>query len=169
MDDARVTVRNAVRQDYQFIWVVTPKMVWELMSAERRAGVDEENSAELVRRHVDALLPTEGTSVFVAVDQRGKHIGVLLMGERRHLFTGSYEGFVYYVYVDPQYRLKGVGRRLLAEAERTSRERQYEFLNLEVMATNNAMQALMASCGYSEEYVGFTKSLRPWADSLGAG
>ncbi len=156
---ARFHIREADASERNFVSDTLSGMMWPLLPEERKRDAEEAETATMVRRHVDFILDSEGAVALIAEDAGGERVGVLLMGERRHIFTGGYEGFVHYVFVVPGSRLDGVGGQLLSEAEQLARRRNYVFLNLEIMVQNHPMQSLARSLRYQEEYVGYRKFL----------
>jgi hypothetical protein len=88
----------------------------------------------------------------------GRHDGVpvasVLVGHDGH------RGWVYYVTVDPDQRLKGYGRMIMTAAENWLRARGIEKMQLMVRADNSHVHAFYQSIGYFEqERVVFAKWL----------
>lgn len=154
-----LSIRAAAASDREFVCGTLSEMMWPLLPADRKTNTDEATTKALVRNHVDFLLEGEGVAVLIAQGDAGERLGILLLGERRHLFTGEREGFVHYLFVASHARRAGVARQLLAEAERLARSRDYVFLNFEVLAQNDPMRTVAASLGYEDEYLGYRKSL----------
>lgn len=155
---ATIKIRVAGAGDRDFVRNTLSRMMWSLLSPERKPYTNECETAEMVASHVDFVLAAGGVAL-IAEREDGKPVGVLLMGERRHLFTGVNEGFVHYLYVAPGSRRAGVGRRLLCEAELLCRRKNYVFVNFETMAQNRPMRVLAMSLQYQEEYVAYRKFL----------
>lgn len=78
--------------------------------------------------------------------------------------TGSYEqdverGSVHNIYVDPAYRDRGVGRRLLAAAEEALDAAGADVVSLEVMAANADARRFYARAGYEPHRIEVEKPL----------
>ncbi len=58
------------------------------------------------------------------------------------------EGYIALVATHPNHRKKGIGRKLMREAEKKARELNLAFLSLEVRVSNETAQKLYLSCGY---------------------
>jgi ribosomal protein S18 acetylase RimI-like enzyme len=72
----------------------------------------------------------------------------------------GHRGWVYYVTVDPDHRLKGYGRAIMTAAENWLRARGIEKLQLMVRGDNAKVHAFYASLGYyDQERVVFAKWL----------
>jgi ribosomal protein S18 acetylase RimI-like enzyme len=103
----------------------------------------------------DIALARKGTNATVLL---GRNDGVLaasvLVGHDGH------RGWVYYVTVDPDHRLKGYGRAIMTAAENWLRARGIEKLQLMVRGDNAKVHAFYASLGYyDQERVVFAKWL----------
>jgi ribosomal protein S18 acetylase RimI-like enzyme len=80
---------------------------------------------------------------------------VALLGEK---VTGSvmagyegHRGWINYLAVDPGERRRGIGRRLMEEAERLLRERGCPKINLQVRSSNAGVLGFYAAIGFSRD------------------
>lgn len=65
----------------------------------------------------------------------------------------GHRGWINYLAVDPDYRRRGLGRALMAEAERLLREAGCPKINLQVRGTNADVIAFYRSLGYTVDDV----------------
>ena len=77
-------------------------------------------------------------------------VGYAAIAQRTPFVSNRHIGQLRAIVVDRQARRAGVGRGLLAEAERAARARGFEALRLTVMATNEQAIALYRKAGWSE-------------------
>ena len=109
-------------------------------------------SDRLTRRRIAALCKSPSACVLVARDG-ARLLGYALVLTRR----GSRVARLYSIAVAPQHGSRGIGRRLLASAEKAAVERGAHRLRLEVRADNRAAIRLYESLDYrpigrSEDY-----------------
>jgi GNAT superfamily N-acetyltransferase len=137
-----------------------------LLATRLETGVAHWRDADAVRRAVTGWIEAslanadaEDREVFVA------HVGASVVGlvtvvERLH-FTGEIDAYVGELVVKATHERRGVGTRLMNEAEEWARRRGLRHLTLETGAANGPARAFYASCGYHEEDVRLTKALDP--------
>jgi ribosomal protein S18 acetylase RimI-like enzyme len=101
-----------------------------------------------LRRNIRHLLHSPSARCFAAYMQ-GRLVGYLMVLFRRN----SRVGRVYAVAVLPEYRLQGIGRRLMQRAESAARQWGCERLMLEVRMDNVAAHRMYARLGYEESAV----------------
>jgi len=93
-------------------------------------------------------------TVLLGYDDGGALVASVLVGHDGH------RGWVYYVTVDPDHRLEGYGRAIMAAAEGWLRARGIEKIQLMVRGDNARVHAFYQSLGYFEqERVVFAKWL----------
>ena len=100
-------------------------------------------------RDIQDLICQEGGMCFTAVE--GTRVIAYVVGR-----LIAPEGEIYRVAVDPGYRQRGIGYRLLDYAVKTSRGRGLETLFLEVRSKDDAARALYRAYGFEE--IGVRKS-----------
>ena len=84
----------------------------------------------------------------------GEVVGSVMVGYEGH------RGWINYLAVSPEYRRQGLGRALMAEAERLLHREGCPKINLQVRATNEAVIAFYQRLGYADdEVVSFGKRL----------
>jgi ribosomal protein S18 acetylase RimI-like enzyme len=65
----------------------------------------------------------------------------------------GHRGWIYYLAVDPVFRLRGYGRLILHELEKRLSEAGCPKINLMVRATNDGVLSFYRSLGYTEDEV----------------
>jgi ribosomal protein S18 acetylase RimI-like enzyme len=88
-----------------------------------------------------------GDGLFWLAEQEERVIGTAMAGYDGH------RGWLYSVGVHPELRGRGVGRRLVAEAERTLAGLGCPKVNLQVFAANHGAQEFWRSVGYAQDAV----------------
>ncbi|WP_176445369.1 GNAT family N-acetyltransferase [Blastococcus mobilis] len=137
----------------------TPDEVEHLLAASRHAfaeslarhrGLSPADAAEKADRDTAALLPdgagTEG-QVFLAARRGGDLAGAVwaaVQGPDR-----PDAAWIYFVWVAPAGRRRGLGRRLVEEAATAVRTRGARYLQLNVFGDNTAAIALYESMGFT--------------------
>lgn len=76
-------------------------------------------------------------------------IGCLWLGQSINQLTGLIQAYVYLVYVAPNHRRQGLGRRLMEHAKTWANEQGYGQLSLQVFMHNQTALKLYSSLGYT--------------------
>jgi ribosomal protein S18 acetylase RimI-like enzyme len=121
----------------------------------RRAGLwmRPSDSAEQV-----ALKLQRDPDLFLVAGAEGRTVGVAM---------GGWDGrraYIYHLAVDPRWRRRGVGDRLMDELERRFRAKGALKAKLQIMVGNDASAAFFAARGY-----GLETDCLPWGKELVAG
>lgn len=93
-------------------------------------------------------IPLENTWVYA---QDGVPVGYVAIGPRTPLPANAHVGLIRSLVVDRGKRRGGIGRALIAEAERQARLRGYRKLDLTVLGSNGAAFACYTSLGFQVE------------------
>ncbi|MBI2957586.1 MAG: GNAT family N-acetyltransferase [Chloroflexi bacterium] len=155
----KTTIRDYAPEDAAFVTAAVSGMMWELLDSDRREDTNPGQVFELVRVQVESLCARADVATIIAASHENAPIGCLLMGEFSHPFTGACEGFIYYIFVAPEHRGAGVGRKLMTAAETIASRKGYVHVNLETFTLNRKARLLAASLGYEEEYLGYRKRM----------
>jgi len=86
----------------------------------------------------------------------GQRIGFILFGLEEHRFLPRLKGWIYELYVLPEFRRQGVARICAVQAIHELEERAASKIELEVMEGNSPARRLWLSLGFhkvSERYV----------------
>lgn len=84
---------------------------------------------------------------FLVAEENGRIVGSVMAGYDGH------RGWVNYLAVDPSQRRSGLGRELMAEAERLLAEAGCPKINLQVRGTNEAALGFYERLGYTRDDV----------------
>jgi len=86
----------------------------------------------------------------------GNRAGFVLFGLEAHRFLPRFNGMIYELYIDPEFRRKGIALAIARQAIEELRSKSPSKIQLEVMEGNRAAIALWESLGFrkvSERYV----------------
>ncbi len=111
----------------------------------------QEDSQQKSIEAIDKLLPsglkTENTLLLTALNESGDSIGYLWVGLQRS--SNPADGaWIYDIELYEEFRGKGYGRSLLAEAERLTKSHGVNKLGLNVFGSNKVARHLYESAGY---------------------
>ncbi|MBI4519458.1 MAG: GNAT family N-acetyltransferase [Gemmatimonadetes bacterium] len=101
------------------------------------------HSDRFERRQIRHLLTRANATCWI-VAGKGEALGAAIMLWRE----GSTVGHLYSIVVQPKFRGRGLGNRLLRVCERAARRRGCERMSLEVRADNRRARQLYESLGY---------------------
>lgn len=109
---------------------------------------EKTNSSEFERLVQNA----DETPIFVAEDEQGRIAGFLEASLRKYAdcCSTSPVGYIEGWYVLPEYRKKGIGKALVAEAERWARERGCQEMGSDELIENHLSQRVHRQLGYEE-------------------
>ncbi|WP_139490563.1 GNAT family N-acetyltransferase [Brevibacillus dissolubilis] len=74
--------------------------------------------------------------------------GWVMVGSNKDFFSEEMIGFIYELYVFPEYRGKGIAKELMTEGISALREEGYEEIRLNVFAGNQGAKRLYESLGF---------------------
>ena len=78
-------------------------------------------------------------------------LGCLWLGPSINQLTGELQAYIYLVYVAPQYRRQGLGRKLMKHAKQWASAQGYSQLSLQVFIKNVPALKLYKSLGYQTQ------------------
>jgi len=152
-----VRIRSAVEKDWPFIQALVPELLgfgpptWR----DRREMIGTDT-----RVIGDALAGrATGATVLIAEDVDGAPLGFIHLTADRDYYLQDSCGHIADIVVAPEARGRGVGKALLAEAERWSRDRGYQLLTLNVFVENRGPQAVYEAAGFHAEAIKYVKVL----------
>jgi PhnO protein len=145
-----VPVRPATAEDF--------KAVCALLADLGRPAVTAGSSSGCQRVFLEDL-DDDGADHLVAVDDHGRVVGFLSLHYRRRLNHATEEAWIPDLIVAERARASGVGRALLAEAERRSRARGCHRLALESGYARKRAHAVYLAAGMTDGGKFFTKEL----------
>jgi GNAT superfamily N-acetyltransferase len=147
---AAVKVRPVTAEDF--------RAVCGLLAELGRPTVSDTTS-DACRSAFAADLEDDGADHLLAVDERGTPVGFLSLHYRRRLNHPTLEAWVPDLIVNERARGLGVGRALLAEAERRARERGCHRLALESGYGRTRAHGVYLAAGMTDGGKFFTKEL----------
>lgn len=148
-----VTLRRARPDDLDRIIELAVEMVVHSVSPMRLIAPDEVRTFRLrdIQSIREALaLPTVG--VFVAEGRAGEFLGhVIVVAGNQESSTGEAQGWIFDLSIREEYWGLGIGKILMAEAERFAREQGLRYVGLGVTTSNERALRFYESLGYLEE------------------
>jgi GNAT superfamily N-acetyltransferase len=152
-----VRIRPAADGDRAFILGLVP----ELLAFGPPAWRNHREMIDVDTDVVGAALAgrLEGSTVLIAEDAQGVSLGFMHLTGERDYYLQDTCGHVADIVVAPPARGRGVGRALLAAAERWSKDRGYRLLTLNVFVDNRGPQSLYEGAGFHAEVIKYVKPL----------
>jgi ribosomal protein S18 acetylase RimI-like enzyme len=154
---ADIEIRPAEPKDHPAVLDLSPRLT---------IGVapwrDPSKVARAVRGWIESSLTdadAPGHAVFVAV-LGVQVVGFVTVAERAH-FTGDLDGYVGELVTAGGMEGRGIGRALMAAAERWADARGLAHLTLETGAANDRAREFYRLAGYQDEDVRLTKRIAP--------
>lgn len=120
---------------------------WEIMNPTDRAVARPEVVQANAHRNLLATLASPGGTAFVA-DDGGRPVGFLLIGIRPDDRTGEWQGYMADIYLLPEYRGKGIAKRLHEAGEWYLRQLGIRRITNWVHATNPLGQKASQARGF---------------------
>jgi ribosomal protein S18 acetylase RimI-like enzyme len=102
---------------------------------------------------------SDQTPVWFMDNQAALSVGCLWAGDGYDQITGDRYTHIFLVYVAPEHRCQGLGRRLLNHAEQWAYQRGNRALGLQVFIENHIAQSLYHSMGYHPRSTFLLKSI----------
>jgi ribosomal protein S18 acetylase RimI-like enzyme len=154
-----VIIREAKESDLQLMREHAVETGWASLSETERGELDKEEWAKHIEELFEKLFNRETHRIFVAENESHVFLGYLWVGEGSNMMTGKRHGFIYDIFVEKEFRGKGVGRTLLEKAESFCREKGYSRILLMVSVNNEAAAKLYDKMGFKTEQVYMGKVL----------
>lgn len=151
-----VAIRSATSADREFLHALADR----LADFERPFWRSRHEIADGDRRALNEALdhPQSGTELFVA-ELGGQPAGCLLMWTLEDYFSQQWHAHVSVIAVTREFEGRGVGRELMAHAERWARAHGYGSLTLSVFEGNDRARRLYERMGFHTEMRRMTKPL----------
>ena len=127
--------------------------VWDDLPSDERATLDRAAFERHFRPHAERVIESPENAIFVAETVEGRVAGYAIVGGASSMLSQLPFGFLYDVWVAPEFRRQGVARRLVERAMEWCHTQGHTKLKLEASARNGAARALYASLGFVEERV----------------
>jgi ribosomal protein S18 acetylase RimI-like enzyme len=150
-----IRIRPARPDDAGWITALAPRMHEFGPPPWREVGVMNDAVAAQWARELAA--PTPGSTMLVAEDASGAAVGFVWLKTERDYFSDMAVGHVIDIAVTREGEGRGVGRALLAAAERWAEDAGYPWLTLHVFEGNDRARRLYEKVGYEVEWTRMLK------------
>ncbi|MDQ7822018.1 MAG: GNAT family N-acetyltransferase [Candidatus Eremiobacteraeota bacterium] len=155
------TVRKAKEEDIDAVIDLAAEMVVRSLSPFR--DIPAEQVKQFRKNDLAVLKNSAGYSnvgIFIAEDEKGQLMGhVIVVSGDIETSTGERQGWVFDLSVKDQFQKKGVGTRLMDEAERFVRAQGLRYLGMGVTTSNKNAVLFYEHLGYAEERKRMIKKL----------
>lgn len=152
-----IQIRPAQTSDHPFILSLVPRFSeFELPPWRTRATLDATN-----RRTLSEALtsPDQQETVLIAEDSQGAALGFIHLQTNVDYFTGESYGYISDIAVAAAGEGRGVGRALIAAAERWASSAGLGLLMLHVFAGNERARRLYEQLGFAPDITRYAKQL----------
>jgi GNAT superfamily N-acetyltransferase len=159
-----VMIRPAETTDEAFLLGLTPQLAaFPLPPWRTAAEIDQADHAILL----SALRqPSPDTAILIAESAAGQRCGFVFVSTRTDYFTSERHGHVEVVAVEAGAQGRGVGRALMAAAERWAALRGDRIVTLNVFDANTRAREVYARLGSVPETIHYRKALAPASQGL---
>ncbi len=156
-DAPPIRIRLARADDDAFVLGLAERFVAFELPPWRRRGECLAGIRRELARHLAEQPP--GSHLFVAEDEDGTRVGFVHLQLTVDTLTGAANAHICDLAVAPGLDRRGIGSRLLAEAEAWARRRCCRHLTLAVFPGNEAARALYERRGFGVELLRMVKPL----------
>ena len=157
--EANIHIRLADADDDEFILGLAPRFVEGFdLPPWRRRGECAEHIRLDIARHLFEQSP--GTHVYVAENDDGERVGFIHLHTVKDFFSDGQNCHIADLAVDRKFDGQGVGRALLAYAERWAREHKFRHLQLGLFPGNQRAREIYERAGFGVDIVRMIKPLR---------
>jgi ribosomal protein S18 acetylase RimI-like enzyme len=156
-----IRIRRSTTDDFEYFKEVEFQTTWENLPPEDRERFTPDEVRSALEETHEILLARPGNALFIAETETGQRVGLLWFGGNRNVVTGENEGWIYNVWVEPEFRGRGISVTLMEHGERYAREQGYQILGLMVAVHNTAARRLYEKLSYREGNILMRKRLGP--------
>ncbi|HUD43492.1 MAG TPA: GNAT family N-acetyltransferase [Dokdonella sp.] len=156
-DAPPIRIRLARADDDAFVLALAERFVAFELPPWRRRGECLAGIRRELARHLAEQPP--GSHLFVAEDDAGTRVGFLHLQLTVDTLSGAANAHICDLAVAPGLDGRGIGSRLLAEAEAWARHHRCRHLTLAVFPGNEAARALYGRRGFGVELLRMVKPL----------
>jgi ribosomal protein S18 acetylase RimI-like enzyme len=155
-----ITFREAKETDLQLVRKYTIETAWATFPEDEKKLLDKDKWTKTFFEMFEKLSKKDTSKILVAEDENHAFLGYLFVGEGSNMMTGLRHGYIYDIFVNEEFRGKGIGRILLEKAESYCREKRYSRILLMVSTSNEPAIRLYDKMGFKAEqtYMGKTLS-----------
>jgi ribosomal protein S18 acetylase RimI-like enzyme len=153
-----IRIRLARPDDVDWITALAPRL--HEFGPPPWREVDAMNAAVQAGLARELASPSPGSAILVAEDPAGAPLGFISLRTDRDYFTEEPVGHVTDIVVAGSGEGRGVGRALLAAADRWAEESGYPWLTLHVFEGNDRARRVYEHAGYRVEWIRMLKPLQ---------
>ena len=152
-------LREAKAIDMQLVKKMFVETSWGYVPEMQKKLLDREKWDTNVIEDFENILNEENTEVFIAEDEHHRYVGHLIVGQMRGMITKLSFGYIFDIFVEEEFRGKGIGKLLLEKAEDYCRKKGHSRIALSVSATNDSAIELYSRTGYKAERINMAKEV----------
>jgi ribosomal protein S18 acetylase RimI-like enzyme len=154
-----IHLREARATDMPLVKKIFVGTSWNYIPETQKKLLDREKWNRNVIEYYESLLKQEDSMVFIAENEHHKYIGHLIVGQTKGTITELSSGYIYDIFVEQEFRGKGVGKLLLEKAENYCRKKRHSRIALLVPATNDSAIELYSKTGFKPERITMAKEI----------
>jgi ribosomal protein S18 acetylase RimI-like enzyme len=109
--------REAKATDMPLVKKMAVETGWEYLPETQKKLLDRGKWNKHVIEYYKNVLKEENSEVFIAEDEHHKYVGYLMVGQTRGTITELSFGYIYGIFVEEEFRGKGVGKLLLEKGK----------------------------------------------------
>lgn len=144
-------IREAISEDIKHILERSVETVWRDIPESERKGADYPKWRRTSLQVIEPVIKDKTNKIFVAENENGDFAGYVVVGETKNMFSPSGYGFIYDIFVEEQFRRKGIASMLLKSAEDYCITKGLDIVKLEVAANNPVALKLYERTGFTPE------------------
>lgn len=146
-------------------WIVErhAETAWASLTPELQVAVSIQMVRDSLAEQTAKFRAEHGATnqVFIARSFDGKEAGYVWVGQVKSAFTGATQAHILNLFVVDDFRGRGIGARLMAQAEDWARQQKLERIGLSVAAHNKFALGLYENLEYKTESLRMFKNLEP--------
>jgi GNAT superfamily N-acetyltransferase len=143
-DHPEIVIRAAMAADRAFLLSLDDRLIAEAAGP----GLTRDHFVAFQSRYTQAALDAADATTLVATDAAGTPLGYALLEPTEDGLSGETVGYVSILAVRAEAEGRGIGKRLMAEAESWALRRGYRFLLLDVFGSNATARRFYERSGY---------------------
>ncbi len=147
----KISTRLAQDAEIASVKAISIRTAWDRFSEDQRRELDKEEWSRRIGELFDFMVTKESHQVFVAEDEQQSFLGYVWVGEGSNPMTGTKHGYIYDIFVPEEHRRKGIGMRLMEQAEDYCRETGYHEMLLMVAINNQPAEQLYTKQGFKPD------------------
>lgn len=154
-----IHLREAKAADMPLVKKTFVETSWDYLPETQKKLLNREKWNMHVVEYYKNVLKEENSEVFIAEDEHHKSVGHIIVGKTTGTITGLSFGYIYDIFVEEEFRGRGIGKSLLKKAEDYCRRKGHSRIALSVSATNDSAIKLYSGSGYKPERITMAKEI----------